>query len=215
LAYPGLDSSFVKLQVLVPLRAQTPSQFGLVSSIFFLNSSGHLTWVTFTLSAYLISSDWLTQILPEQLTQTPPECLTRALPDHINAYPALYICIRLNYLTRFFSRSGIYLHGLTRPNYLTRSPPNQTSAYPTLHSLTWSNCLTDLFPIGLLPTQLYLATLPDFLARPGNTSLHPTTYPALPVTLPCQVPFNYPHLKTSSSVSHPDLGLLLDDNASR
>jgi hypothetical protein len=40
--------------------------------------------------------------------------------------------------------------------------------------------LPDLFSIGLRPTRSYPATVPDFLARLGNTSLHPTAYPALP-----------------------------------
>jgi hypothetical protein len=40
--------------------------------------------------------------------------------------------------------------------------------------------LPNLFPIKLLPTQSYPATLPAFLTRSGNTSLHSTTYPALP-----------------------------------
>jgi hypothetical protein len=38
----------------------------------------------------------------------------------------------------------------------------------------------DVFFIGLLPTQSYLATLPDFLTQPGNTSLPSTANPALP-----------------------------------
>jgi hypothetical protein len=40
--------------------------------------------------------------------------------------------------------------------------------------------LPNLFPIKLLPTRSYPATVPDFLARPGNTLLRPTAYPALP-----------------------------------
>jgi hypothetical protein len=40
--------------------------------------------------------------------------------------------------------------------------------------------LPDPFPIGFLPTRSYPATLLDFLTRPGNTSLHPAAYPALP-----------------------------------
>jgi hypothetical protein len=52
LAYPSLDSSLLKLKVLIPLWTQDPSQFGLVSPIFFFNSSEQLTRVTFTLSAY-------------------------------------------------------------------------------------------------------------------------------------------------------------------
>jgi hypothetical protein len=78
LAHSGLDSSLLELKVLIPLWTRTPSQFGLVSSIFFLNSSGQLTQVTFTLSAYLISPDRLTRIPPEQLARTACSSSTRA-----------------------------------------------------------------------------------------------------------------------------------------
>jgi hypothetical protein len=156
LAYLGLDSSLLELKVLIPHWTQTPPQFGLVFSIIFLNSTGQLTRVMFTLSAYPISPDRLTRILPEQLTRTPPECLTRALADCINAYPALYVHIRPNYLTRFFSRSDFYLSGLTQ-SYPAELP------YPILLSigllLTWPYTvlpgqvtLPDLFPVGHLPT---------------------------------------------------------------
>jgi hypothetical protein len=67
LAHPSLDSSLPELKVLIPFWTRTPSQFGIISSIFFLNSFEQVTWVTFTLSAYLISLDRLTWILPEQL----------------------------------------------------------------------------------------------------------------------------------------------------
>jgi hypothetical protein len=141
LAYPDLDPFLLELKVLVPFWTWTPSQFRLVSSIIFLNSSEQLTQVTFILSAYLISPNRLTRIPPEQLARTPPERPTRALLNHINAYPALYVQIQPNYLTRFFSRSVFYLpglNGLTRPNYLTRSLPDRTSAYPIVPShLTW------------------------------------------------------------------------------
>jgi hypothetical protein len=40
--------------------------------------------------------------------------------------------------------------------------------------------LPDPFLVGLLPTQLYPATLPGFLPQPGNTLLHPTAYPPSP-----------------------------------
>jgi hypothetical protein len=161
LAYPNLDSSLLDLNVLIPLWTQTSSQFGLVSSILFLNSSGQLTQVTFTLSPYPISPDRLTRFSPEQLTRTPLEHLTWALPDCINAYPALYVHTWPNYLTRFFSQSGFYSLGLTW-SYPAELP------YPIL------------LLIGLLLTWSYPATLPNFLTQPGNTSLHPTAYPTLP-----------------------------------
>jgi hypothetical protein len=154
LAHSRLDSSLLELKVLVPIQTRTPSQFGLVSSIFFSNLSGQLTWVTFTLSAYPISPYRLTRNPPEQLAWTPPNRLTRALLDRINAYPALNIHTQPNYLTRFFSRSDFHLPGLTRsyqaelpyptllpirllpsqPNYLTQSLPDRTSAYPIVPS---------------------------------------------------------------------------------
>jgi hypothetical protein len=112
--------------------------------------------------------------LPEQLARAPPERLTlshQCLPDLICSYPAelpymILLPIRLlptppNYLIRFFFQSDFYLFGLTW-------------SYPT--ELPYLIFLL----IALLPTQSYLATLPDFLTRPGNTSLHPTSYPALP-----------------------------------
>jgi hypothetical protein len=90
LVYPDLDSSLLKLKVLIPLWTQTPFQFGLVSSISFLSSPGQLIRVTFTLSAYPILPDQLTQISPEQLTQNSPERLTRShqyLAGLIHSYP--------------------------------------------------------------------------------------------------------------------------------
>jgi hypothetical protein len=65
MAHLGLGSTLLELKVLIQLWTQTPSQFELVSSIFFLNSFGQLTRVTFTLSAYPISPNRLTRILPE------------------------------------------------------------------------------------------------------------------------------------------------------
>jgi hypothetical protein len=158
LAFPGLDSSLLELKVLIPLWTRTPSQFRHVPSIFYLNSSGQHTQVTFTLSAYPISPDWLTRILPKQLTRTPPERLTRALLDRINAYPTLYTHIRLNYFTRFFSQSDFYLHGLTR-SYPAKLPyqslPDRTSAYPIV-----SGHLTQIpYPAGYPSTGL-TRTLP-------------------------------------------------------
>jgi hypothetical protein len=176
--------------VLIPLRTQAPSQF--FPSIFFLNSSGHLTRVTFALSAYPISIDRLTRILPEHLTQTPPERLTRlvqCLPSLIRSYPA-----ELSYPI-------LLLIGLLLTQSYTVLPGRIT--------------LPDMFPIGLLPTRLYPTILPDFLTRPSNTSLHPTAYPALPNHLTRMGTLQLASLKTSSSASHPDIGLLLADNVSR
>lgn len=100
LTHPGLDSSLHELKVLIPLWTRTPSQFELVSSIFFLSSPGQLTRVTFTLLAYPILPDRLTWISPEQLIWSSSERLTRALPDRINAYAALYVHTWLNHLTQ-------------------------------------------------------------------------------------------------------------------
>jgi hypothetical protein len=151
----------------------------------FLNLLLEFIQTTYPGNLYPIGSpNRLTRILPEQLTRTPPECLTRALPDRINAYPASFIHIWPNYLTRFFSRSDFYLPGLTR-SYPPELP------YPILlliglllarpyTVLPGRVTLPDLFPIRLLSTRSYPATLPDFLTRPGNTSLHSTAYPAIP-----------------------------------
>jgi hypothetical protein len=110
LILPYSDSRFWS-----PLWTQTPLQFGLASSIFFLS-------------------------LPGQLTRSSSECLIRALSDRINVYLILYVHTRLNYFTRFFSRSDFYLSDRTCPPYLTSLP--------------------DPFPIGLLTTRSYPATLP-------------------------------------------------------
>jgi hypothetical protein len=98
-----------------------------------------------------------TRILLEQLARTPPEHLTRShqcLLGLIRSYPA-----ELPYPI-------LLLVGLILIRPYTVLPGQIT--------------LPNLFPIGLLPTRSYPATLPDFLTRPGNTSLHPTAYPALP-----------------------------------
>jgi hypothetical protein len=174
LAHPGLDCFLIKLTVLIPLWTRTPSQFRLVSSIFFLSSPVPLTWVTFILSAYPNHI----RIASPIFIRAPNPSLTRSnqcLPSLIHPYPAespYPIIFPIGLL-------------LTRPYTVL---PDQIT-------------LPDLFPIGLLPTRSYPATVPDFLARPGNISLHPTPYPALPITLPGRVPFNWPHPKTSSSAS--------------
>jgi hypothetical protein len=130
LVYPGLDSYLLGLKVLIPPWTQTPFQFRFVSSIFFLSSRGQLTRVTFTSSAY------------PNLAQTAYPNFTRALPDHINAYPALYVHTRpytfipgqIILLDSSPGRTSTYLalHGLTRPNYLIRSFSNLTFAYPII-----------------------------------------------------------------------------------
>jgi hypothetical protein len=71
--------------------------------------------------------------------------LTQSLSDRINVYPALYVHTQLISFTRFFSRSDFYLPDRTQPPYPTSLP--------------------DPFPIGLLTTQSYPGTLPDFLTR--------------------------------------------------
>jgi hypothetical protein len=130
LAYPGIDSSLLELKVLIPLWTRTPSQFGLVTSIFFLSSLGQLIRITFTISTYPISF--------LNLTRT--------------AY--------LNFIRAPYPIASM----LTRP-------------YTFIPSRI---ILPDLFPIELLPTQSYPPTVPNFLTRLGNNSLHPTAYPALP-----------------------------------
>jgi hypothetical protein len=66
---------------LIPLWTQTPSQFGLVSSIFLLSSPGQLTRVSFTLSAYPIG-------IPESHPNSLSDLHPSTLPDRINAYLA-------------------------------------------------------------------------------------------------------------------------------
>jgi hypothetical protein len=188
LVYPGLDYSFLELKVLIPPWTRTTFQFRLVSSIFFLSSPGKLTRVTFTQSTYPTLPDWLTRISPKHLTQTSPECLIRALPDRINAYPALYVHTRPNWLNRFFSRLDFYLPGLTR-SYPAELP------YPIFSRSDF--CLPyrtrPPYPTSLSNRVTLRCT--RLLTRPH------------PITLPDRVPFNWPHPKTLSSVSHVDLGL--------
>jgi hypothetical protein len=117
LFYLGLDSSLLRLKVLIPPWTQTPFQFGFV----FLNLLLEFTRTTYPGNLYPIGLPDLTRIESKQLTRTSPEHLTRALPDHINAYLALYIHTQSNYLTRFFSQSGFHLPSLTR-SYLTKLP---------------------------------------------------------------------------------------------
>jgi hypothetical protein len=149
----GLDSSLLELKVLIPLWTRIASEFGLVSSIFFLNSSGQLTWVTSTVSAYLN----LARTAYLNSTQVTYPSLTRShqcLPGLIHSYP-----VELSYL-------------ILLPIELLLTWP-----YTVLPGRV---TLPNLFLIRLLPTRSYPATLPNFLTQPGNTSLHPTAYPALP-----------------------------------
>jgi hypothetical protein len=138
LAHPGLDPSLLKLKILMPLWTKTPSQFGMVSSIFFLSSPGQLTLVTFTLSAYPISPDRLTRMSPEQLIPAP-------------------------YLS--FTRSYQCIPGLIRP-YSVESPYSILLPIKLLHTRPYTvlpgrNTSPDLFPTRLLPTRSYPATVPD------------------------------------------------------
>jgi hypothetical protein len=172
LVYPGLDSPLFKLKVSIPHWTRTPFQFGLVSSIFFLSSPRQLTLVTFTLSTYL-NLTWIAYL---NFIWAPYPSLTRShqcLPRHIRSYPA-----ELPYSILLPIRLLLTRRYTVLPSRIT---------------------LPDLFPIGLLPTRSYPATLPDFLTQSGNTSLHPTAYPPFPNHLPNWVPFNWTHLKTSSS----------------
>jgi hypothetical protein len=199
LAHPGLDSSLLELKVLIPFWTRTPSQFGLVSSIFFLNSSGQLTWVTFTLSAYPNPTRTACpnstrapypSSIPESCSNSLPELHLSTLPDRINAYLALYVHTQPNYLTRFFSWLDFYLPGLTQ-SYPAKLP------YPISSQSDF--CLPDR------TRPPYPISLPGWVT-PRCTQLLTRPYP---ITLPGRVPFNWPHPKTSSSASHLDLGLLL------
>jgi hypothetical protein len=145
-----------------------------------LRSLEQLTEVIFTLSAY-------------------PNLARTGYPIFIQApYPSLtqlHQCLR----------------GLIRP-YLAESP------YPILLLirllLIWPYTvlpcrvtLPDLFLIRLLPIRSYPATVPKFIAWPGNTSLHPTAYPALPDHLAQLGTLQLASPKNSSSASHLDLCL--------
>jgi hypothetical protein len=122
LAHPSLDSSLLELKALIPLWPWTPSQFGLVSSIFFLSSPGQLTRVTFTLSAYPIG---LPKSHPNNLSYLHPSALPK---------PYLIASMLTQPYTSILSLIRPYpaLHDLTRPNYLAQSFPDRTSAYPII-----------------------------------------------------------------------------------
>jgi hypothetical protein len=119
----------------------------------------------------------LTRIPLEQLSRTPLERLTRShqcLPGLICSYPVELPYLILLPIGLLLTRPYVVLPGrITLPD----SSPDQTSTYSVLHDLTWPNYLT---PSLLDQTSAYPGTLPDFLTWPGTTSLHPTTYPALP-----------------------------------
>jgi hypothetical protein len=151
---------------------------------YFLSLLLEFIWTTYPGNLYPIGLPDLTQLAYLNPTRTPLKHLTRALPNHINAYPALYVHTWPNYLTRFFSRSDFYLLGLTRsyPAELPYMTPLSIRLLLTRPYTVLPDRITlpDHFSIGLLPTRSYPAILPNFLTRPGNTSLHPTAYPALP-----------------------------------
>jgi hypothetical protein len=155
----------------------------------FLNLLLEFTRTTYPGNLYPIGlPNRLTQITPKQLTRTSPNRLTRAIPDRINAYLALYVHTRPNYLTRFFFRSDFYLPGLTQ-SYPAELPyPIFSRSEFCLPDHTWSPYLTSL------PGQV-THRCTRLLTRP------------YPITLPGRVTFNCPHTKTFSSSFHLDLGL--------
>jgi hypothetical protein len=141
--YPGFNSSLHGLKVLIPLWTRTPFQFGLVYSIFF-SLPGQLSQVTFTVSAYLIGLPesrpnslpdphpsalskpyWITSLFTRpynRLTRSYPTSLPESHPNTLpEPYPIASMFTRPNHLTRFFSRSDIYLPSLTR-SYSTELP---------------------------------------------------------------------------------------------
>jgi hypothetical protein len=169
LAHPGLEPSSLELKVLIPLWTRTLSQFWLVSSIFFLGLVGQLTQLTFTQSAYPNHAKTAYLIF----IQAPYPSLTQShqcLPSLICSYPAKLPYLILLPIGLLLTRPYMVLLGqITLPD----SSLDQTSTYPALHSLTRPNYLTQFFS----RTDFYL---PNFLTLLGNTSLHPTAYPALP-----------------------------------
>jgi hypothetical protein len=131
---------------LIPVwTTRTPLQFGPASSILFLSLPGQLTWLTFTLSAYLN----LAQKAYLILTQMPYPSLIRlhqCLSGLICSYPAES------------PHPILLLIGLLLTGPYTVLPDRTT--------------LPDPFPIGLLPTRSYPTTLPNFLTRPGYPPMH-------------------------------------------
>jgi hypothetical protein len=129
LVYPSLDSSLLKLKVLIPLWTRTPFHFRLACSIFFLSSPGQLTRVTFTLSA----SD-LTRLAYPNLSRTAyPNIVWAPYPiASMLTRPYMLIPDRITLPDSSPDQTSTYpaLHSLTHPNYLTRSFSDWTSAYP-------------------------------------------------------------------------------------
>jgi hypothetical protein len=170
LAYLGLDSFLLELNVLILLWTQTPSQFGLVSSIFFLNSFGQLTRVTFTLSAYT-NLAWTAY---PNSTWVPYSSLTRShqcLPGLRRSYPT-----ELPYPILLSIRLLLTRHYMVLPDRVI---------------------LSDLFPVRLLPIRSYPATLPDRVT-PRCTQLLTRPYPiTLPGWVPFNYP--HPKISSSAS----------------
>jgi hypothetical protein len=146
LIYPGLDSTLLRLKVLIPLWTRTPLQFGPSFSIFFLSLPGQLTRVTFTLSAYPIG---LPESRPDSLPDPHPNALSEPYPiASMFIWPYMFIPGRISLPGSSPNWTSTYsaLHGLTWPNYLNRSFPDRTSAYPIVPDhLTWLP-----YPVGLL-----------------------------------------------------------------
>jgi hypothetical protein len=131
--------------------------------------------------------------LPGSLSKIMPDSLFELLPETLpESYPGML------------------------PDTLPEPPPR--SCLDTyLIGLTKSclNSLPDLFPIRLLPTRLYPTTLPDFLIRPGNTSLHPIAHPTLPNYLTWLGPLQLASPEIFPISLPPWLRLILADNTSR
>jgi hypothetical protein len=115
--------------------------------------------------------------------------LAHSSPDRTSTYLTLHGLTRLNYLTQFFSRSDFYLPDLIRscPAELPYSISSQSDFCLPDH--TWPPYST------FLPDRVTLCCT-QLLTRP------------YPITIAHRVCLNWPHLKTSSSAFHLDLGLL-------
>jgi hypothetical protein len=153
-----------------------------------MSSPGQLTLVTFTLSAY----PNLARIAYLNFTRTLYPSLTwshQCLPGLIRSYATEFLYPIL------------LLIGLLLTQPYTVLPGRIT--------------LPDLFLIGLLPTRSYSATLSNFLTRSGNTSLHPTAYPALPNHLAWPGTLQLASPENFVIGLPPCLRLILADNASR
>jgi hypothetical protein len=162
----------------------TPSQLGLVSSTFFLNSSRQLTWELYSIGlpdlTRLAYSNLALPAYPNS-TRAPYPSLTRShqcLPGLIHSYP-----VELPYMILFLM--GLLL---TQPHTVLRgqttlpdSSPDQTSTYQTLP-----------YPISSQPD----ICLPDRTRPPYSTSIPSKVTPRCsqlltqpyPITLPDRVP---------------------------